>query len=93
MNYCRKCQSDYEKPGSCNCFAEQPPRQAAPPVYVPYPYPFYPSYPGTIIGGSVSSSGTTATILWNGPIASGSVPYDVAIRASAGVSFTVGGSC
>jgi len=24
MNYCRKCQSDYEKPGTCNCFAEKP---------------------------------------------------------------------
>lgn len=23
MNYCRKCQSDYEKPGTCNCFAER----------------------------------------------------------------------
>lgn len=21
MNHCRKCDSDYEKPGSCNCFA------------------------------------------------------------------------
>ena len=29
MNYCRKCQSDYEKPGTCNCFAGQ---QEAQPV-------------------------------------------------------------
>jgi hypothetical protein len=21
MNHCKKCQSDYEKPGTCNCFA------------------------------------------------------------------------
>jgi hypothetical protein len=24
MNHCRKCQSDYEKPGTCNCFAPAP---------------------------------------------------------------------
>lgn len=23
MNYCRKCQSDYDRPGTCNCFAER----------------------------------------------------------------------
>lgn len=45
MNYCHKCQSHYEKPGTCNCFAEKPPEQPAP-VYVPYPYyPVYPIYP------------------------------------------------
>ena len=36
MNYCRKCQSDYEKPGTCNCFAPQ----AATPQWSP----FYPNY-------------------------------------------------
>jgi len=47
MNYCHKCQSHYEKPGTCNCFAEKPAEQPAP-VYVPYPvYPIYPYYPGT----------------------------------------------
>lgn len=23
MNHCRRCDSDYEKPGTCNCFATQ----------------------------------------------------------------------
>jgi hypothetical protein len=47
MNYCRKCQSDYEKPGTCNCFAEQAPREdVAPvaPIYLPV-LPLYPGYP------------------------------------------------
>jgi hypothetical protein len=41
MNYCRKCQSDYEKPGTCNCFA---PQAAQPtPVFVPWTvtYPWW----------------------------------------------------
>ena len=69
MNYCRKCQSDYEKPGTCNCFA---PQKAAP-NYVPwYPYPYYPwtpapylpywsitPYIGTPVTPTVSWGGTT----------------------------------
>jgi len=30
MNYCRKCQSDYEKPGTCNCFATTPTAHTSP---------------------------------------------------------------
>ena len=36
MNHCRRCDSDYEKPGTCNCFAEKP---------VAQPLPFVPWYP------------------------------------------------
>lgn len=47
MNYCRKCQSDYEKPGTCNCFAPQ--IQVAPGVvpYIPW-VPYVPTYPPCI---------------------------------------------
>ena len=46
MNYCRKCQSDYEKPGTCNCFADKAPRDEPVPVTPqPAPYPYYPLYP------------------------------------------------
>ncbi len=42
MNYCRKCQSDYEKPGTCNCFAEGTQGWIAPTTL-----PFNLIYPGT----------------------------------------------
>jgi hypothetical protein len=54
MNYCRRCESDYEKPGTCNCFAEgsdatpaevkpwTPPFGAGTIVYPVVPYPVYP---------------------------------------------------
>lgn len=32
MNHCRRCDSDYEKPGTCNCFA--PIRVTPQPPYV-----------------------------------------------------------
>lgn len=38
MNYCRKCQSDYDRPGTCNCFAS--------PTAAPSPQPWVP-VPGT----------------------------------------------
>ena len=41
MNYCRKCQSDYEKPGTCNCFAAEPPRDM---TQSHRGYPAYPPY-------------------------------------------------
>lgn len=48
MNYCHKCQSHYEKPGTCNCFAEKPAPQPVAPIVPWYPaYPWYPWYPGT----------------------------------------------
>lgn len=90
MNYCRRCHSDYDRPGTCNCFAPVPPREAAPvvipcplPVYPqPYPYPF----PGTIyIGDLPAASGTTVTIK---PVAGDYISFDSAIKSSAGWSFT-----
>lgn len=36
MNYCRKCQSDYSTPGTCNCFA---------PIRVAPRTPVVPSFP------------------------------------------------
>lgn len=41
MNYCRKCQSDYSQPGTCNCFApiHVGPLRVLPPITVqPLPY-------------------------------------------------------
>ncbi len=43
MNYCTKCKSFYEKPGTCNCYAEQTaPVAPSPWVYPTYPLPPYP---------------------------------------------------
>lgn len=64
MNHCRNCNSDYEKPGTCNCFAPQRvPALSLPiyPVYLPHlpwqPYP-YPNYPGTwVIAEAATSTG------------------------------------
>ena len=53
MNYCHRCQSHYEKPGTCNCFAEKPapePIQVTPPLTYPWVYPIYipwKTYPDT----------------------------------------------
>lgn len=46
MNYCRKCQSDYEKPGTCNCFAEKQ-ADGVPAPFFPYSPWERPIYPGT----------------------------------------------
>ena len=45
MNYCRKCQSDYEKPGTCNCYAGTQPMKPVQPFfpYSPWERPIYPS--------------------------------------------------
>lgn len=58
MNHCRRCDSDYEKPGTCNCYAPNalPVAPILPWVpwipYVPpqpwYPYPWVNPYPGTM---------------------------------------------
>lgn len=39
MNYCRKCQSDYSAPGTCNCFA---PIRVAPLPTIPWQQPVVP---------------------------------------------------
>lgn len=71
MNHCHRCNSDYEKPGTCNCFAPQaaspplywPPYGYWPPGFVPYiPYPTTRPY-DTIIrwGNNTDSAGLTTT--------------------------------
>lgn len=90
MNYCRKCQSDYEKPGTCNCFAPQQAAPAYPWPYTPYipyspvwitPYQPYSVTPitlgATVTGGDLGPDAT-----------SGSISLESAMRASSGVSFT-----
>lgn len=58
MNFCTKCASYYQQPGTCNCFA--PPKvqpyspetfpNVSPPWIQPNTAPFYPfGYPGTWI--------------------------------------------
>lgn len=59
MNFCTKCRSTYEKPGTCNCFAPSPVPGITQPIWIRPTYPDYPAYPiGTTItyndeGGSV----------------------------------------
>lgn len=55
MNYCRKCQSDYQQPGTCNCFAPLhvgPPLQVMPgvvPIVPTIPWvPVHPTFPPCI---------------------------------------------
>ena len=38
MNYCTKCASLYQTPGTCNCYAQAQP-------VVPFTLPIYPTYP------------------------------------------------
>jgi hypothetical protein len=46
MNHCRDCNSDYATPGTCNCFAPNGKRAAAPYVpYYPYPWQIGPTVP------------------------------------------------
>lgn len=47
MNYCHRCESNYEKPGTCNCYAEKAvPDNTWIPAYPTYPvYPIYPTHP------------------------------------------------
>lgn len=103
MNHCRDCNSDYEKPGTCNCFAPGGKRCAAP-AYVPwYPYspwwvqPYYPSYPyygGKISVGDFPGTGTTTITISNAdlPTTGSSVSIESAMLNSVG-SFTAGGNC
>lgn len=46
MNYCTKCSSYYENPGTCNCYATPVIAQPYTPSVPIYPwYPIYPSIP------------------------------------------------
>lgn len=46
MNHCRRCDCDFEKPGTCNCFAKVAPREDVPVPVVPWvPTPVVPVYP------------------------------------------------
>lgn len=49
MNHCRRCDSDYDKPGTCNCFAEQAAPNQWQPIHVWYPYIAPPPYRPTWI--------------------------------------------
>lgn len=69
MNYCHRCESHYEKPGTCNCFAQTQPVVPAP-VYVPLPNPIrpwweyvptYPLYPQITFG----SNNTNGITFWD----------------------------
>jgi hypothetical protein len=70
MNFCTRCGSHYERPGTCNCFAGAQPLVPAPhPAYVPVPHPcpwwevpgtapYFPIYP---VGPTwISSSGVAS---------------------------------
>lgn len=94
MNYCRKCQSDYEKPGTCNCFAPITPRQdVAPLPYVPYvPYvPNYPPLPWWYWGPTFSGTALPVpqVITVGDPIGTTSTGN----ICGNNTSFTVGGTC
>lgn len=52
MNYCTKCSSYYQTPGTCNCFAATQPIRVTP-WYPTYPYPTWVPY-----------TPTTPTITW-----------------------------
>jgi hypothetical protein len=41
MNYCRRCECDFEQPGTCNCYAQV--QRYYPYPYLPFPYtsPFW----------------------------------------------------
>lgn len=82
MNYCRKCQSDYEKPGTCNCFAPQAAPIAptiTPTPWAPHPWtpsPLQPTIPNPWITGPIwyyrppyTTDGTyvcTSALPWSG---------------------------
>lgn len=92
MNYCRKCQSDYEKPGTCNCFA---PQQATPAFvpYVPYyPWTVTPYRPWWVPTTLTPYTGPTTTITWasTGQMEGNThyVAYNDAMRFAGGGSFT-----
>jgi len=42
MNHCRRCDSDYEKPGTCNCYATTQPVVPLNPGITYIPIPFVP---------------------------------------------------
>lgn len=69
MNHCRRCDSDYEKPGTCNCYA---------PTFTqllpsPYVHP-----PTTVIIPTVWPSPATTPLPWVSPYwnQGGSVKYE-----------------
>lgn len=83
MNFCTKCASYYQTPGTCNCFA--PPKVEVAP-YVPNPWPnvpspwiqptttpipWYPPYPNTTItwgGTAVNPTGEVRVYYRDGKI-------------------------
>ena len=63
MNFCRRCQSEYENPGTCNCYAEG--TQLGKDV-VPFPvFPGYPTIPyQTTCGGTTTTTTNTPGTSW-----------------------------
>jgi hypothetical protein len=74
MNYCTKCESYYQKPGTCNCYAA--PRVEITQPLTPYIYPTTvpyipwttPHYPPFTIGTGSAITTTSPGIMWNGPV-------------------------
>lgn len=53
MNLCRRCNSEYDKPGTCNCYTESVPGVViypgtVVPIFVHPTYPVYPYWYGTV---------------------------------------------
>lgn len=70
MNHCHRCNSDYEKPGTCNCYAPQ----AAQPWPLPFVQVIPPAHPGVItpyeypnIAPWRPTYGTGGTATYSGP--------------------------
>ncbi len=73
MNFCRRCESEYDRPGTCNCFAE-----ASTPGVIIYPgtvvpifvHPVHPIYVSPY--GTFTGSGSAVTLSCDGPVSGSS---------------------
>jgi hypothetical protein len=102
MNHCHRCECDFEKPGTCNCFAPQ--RAWTYPVpYYPYPWwGIYPPYNPVVIGGGTfvpnGMGGGNVTITWKAgqPLTSSYVKLNPACGGTSdnvAWSYTCSGGC
>lgn len=57
MNFCTKCASYYQTPGTCNCYAATQPYRVQP-WYPTYPYPYTPTYTQPWTSGTVTITNT-----------------------------------
>jgi len=89
MNHCRKCDSDYEQPGTCNCFAEEGavvvhhhyhhhshplPYNNYPYQYPIHPVPIYPWYGDMTITCDPVTYGSQTITNTDGEVTTNSVP-------------------